>query len=102
MFYVKDSMGNVMCARCGVSGIPMTKDHFIPRACRMPVDGEGNFVAVCEKCNHEKGCSIVLPSWYQYLKEEQKQKLFRYMRYARSYILEKCEDEEILEVVKEL
>lgn len=102
MFYAKDSLGNKICARCGVAGVKLTKDHFIPRACKMPVDGEGNFVAVCEACNKEKDCRIVLPSWYERLAKEHQTKLCRYMRYARSYILSVCEDESIIELVKNL
>lgn len=101
MFYAKDYEGNKICARCGVKKA-LTKDHFIPKSCRMRVNEEGNYVAICEECNKEKGSSIVLPSWYEKLAQEQQNKLLRYMKYARSFILESCEEESILRVVQEL
>ena len=102
MFYAKNIYGNKICARCGNMSDMLTKDHFIPKSCRLPVNEEGNLVAICENCNKEKGCSIVLPSWYEMLSADQQNKLLRYMRYARSYILDVCEDEEILQVVRDL
>ena len=102
MFYAKDYFGNVICARCGMQNAVLTKDHFIPRSCRMRVNEEGNYVAICEECNKEKGCNIVLPTWYVWLEEEQQNKLLRYMKYARSFILTSCDDEEILELVRSL
>lgn len=103
MFYAKDVLGNIIiCARCGATKEVLTKDHFVPRSCRMRVNEEGNYVAVCEECNKEKANRIVPPNWYEYLGEEQKNKLFRYMKYARSFILTSCEDKEILELVRNL
>lgn len=102
MFYAKDYFGNVICARCGMRNVVLTKDHFIPKFCRMRVNEEGNYVAICEKCNKEKGCNIVLPTWYTWLEEEKQNKLLRYMKYARSFILTSCDDEEILELVRSL
>lgn len=102
MFYARDCFGNVICARCGARNVVLTKDHFIPKSCRMLVNEEGNYVAICEACNKEKADKVVLPNWYEYLAEEQQTKLLRYMKYARSFILASCEDEEILKLVQEL
>ena len=102
MIKARDNFGFQICARCGKIGEKMTKDHFIPKSCKMNVNGDGNLVEICETCNKEKGCMIVKPEWYQFLSKEQQNKLLRYMRYARSYILTHTEDEEILEFVKQL
>lgn len=40
MFYAKDILGNKVCARCGVGNKALTKDHFIPKSCRLWVDEE--------------------------------------------------------------
>ena len=101
MYFAKDAIGIPICARCGKYG-KLTKDHFIPKRCCMNVNEEGNYVAICESCNREKGCCIVLPSWYRFLNEEQKHKLTCYMRYARSFIMLNTEDAEILEFVNYL
>ena len=101
MFVVKDVMGYERCARCGKCE-KLTIDHFIPKSCKMTVNENGNYVKICEACNHEKANKIVLPSWYTYLDENQQKKLHRYMRYARSFILAHTDDEEIIEYVKKL
>lgn len=100
MFVVKNAKGETICARCGRIG-KITKDHFIPKSCGMTVSEEGNYVGICENCNQEKGNKIVLPTWYRFLSKEQQEKLVRYMRYARSYILQKCDDEEIIKWFEE-
>ncbi len=101
MFIVYDGAGEEVCARCGEHG-KLTIDHFIPKSCKMTVNENGNYVKICEACNHKKANKIVLPSWYIYLDENQRTKLHRYMRYARSFILEHTDDEEIIEYVKKL
>lgn len=42
----------------------------------MRVNEEGNYVAICEECNKEKACSIVLPTWYEKLAEEQQKNYY--------------------------
>ena len=101
MFIAKDKLGNEICAHCGQMS-KLTRDHFIPKSCRMNVNHDGNYVGVCEKCNREKADSIVLPSWYQYLNETQMNALRRYMKYARSYIISHCIDSNILEYIYKL
>lgn len=101
MFVIKDVMGYERCAKCGKQE-KLTVDHFIPKSCKMTVNENGNYVKICRECNQEKDNRIVLPSWYAYLNDEQKEKLCRYMRYARGYILEHTDDEEIVKYVKGL
>ena len=98
----RDELGVEICARCGRRGLRLTKDHFIPRACGMNVDEAGNIVGLCERCNKDKGCMIVTPNWYRFLKEEQKKPLLRYMRYAKSWILANTDEEEVVQMVKKL
>ena len=88
MFIARNIYGEKICARCGAGYIPLTKDHFIPKSCKMNVNEEGNLVGICKQCNQEKANKVVLPEWYVFLKDEQREKLLRYMRYARSYVLE--------------
>ena len=102
MFVARNIFGNKICARCGKGNVSLTKDHFIPKSCGMNVNGEGNYVAICRNCNQEKANKVVLPEWYEFLQAEQKEKLLRYMRYARSYVVKYVEDEEILKVVERL
>ncbi len=101
MFVAKDVMGFERCAKCGTYD-KLTIDHFIPKSCKMTVNEEGNYVKICRECNQEKANQIVLPSWYTYLDENQQNKLCRYMRYARGYILEHTDDEKIIKYVKRL
>lgn len=101
MFYAKDQTGDTRCARCGKYD-DLTKDHFIPKSCRMTVNEEGNYVGLCVTCNREKADTVVLPSWYRFLDNEQQNKLNRYMRYARSWILEHSTDKEVLHYIKTL
>lgn len=101
MFIAKNQFGDDICAHCGQMSV-ITKDHFIPKSCRMNVNHDGNYVGVCENCNREKADRIVLPSWYQYLNETQMNALRRYMKYARSYIISQCNDSDILEYIHKL
>ena len=101
MFVARDGGGNEVCARCGKQD-KLTIDHFIPKSCKMTVNENGNYVKICRDCNQDKSNEIVLPSWYTYLDKEQQQRLCRYMRYARSYILDNTENKEIIEFVKSL
>lgn len=101
MFFVKNEKGEYICARCGCGG-KITKNHFIPKSCGMTVNEEGNYVGICEKCNREKGDDIVLPSWYSFLPRGQQEELRRYLRYARSYVLQKCKDEEVEKYLREM
>ena len=68
----------------------------------MNVNEEGNYVAICKECNYEKANKVVMPDWYMFLTDEQKEKLVRYMKYARSYVLANIEDEELIEKIKRL
>lgn len=77
MFIARNENGNI-CARCGRQNVKLSKDHFIPKSCKMNVNEEGNY---------EKANKVVMPDWYVFLAEEQKEKLLRYMKYARSYVL---------------
>lgn len=72
MFVAKNENGEKICARCGDKDEKLTIDHYIPKASKMNVMGEGNLVGICEKCNQEKGCTIVSPQWYGYLDEPPK------------------------------
>ena len=101
MFFAKDPSGIKICARCGKYD-KLTIDHFIPQSCRMTVNESGNYVAICQACNRKKANSIVLPSWYTFLTQEQQSKLTRYMRYARSFVISHTDDEEIIEFVRSL
>ncbi len=102
MYVAKDKDGNEICARCGRKSLFLTKDHFIPKCCRMSVNEEGNYVAICTECNKNKADTIVLPSWYGYLNDVQRKNMDRYMRYARSWIRRHTEDREMLEYVERL
>lgn len=102
MFFAKNEIGEKICARCGSLDAPLTKDHYIPKVSKMNVDEEGNLVGLCKKCNREKGNQIVRPDWYTFLKSEQKNRLWRYVRYTRSYILQHTEDMEFVNMVKSL
>ncbi len=101
MFIVKNACGEKICARCGRVSV-LTKDHFIPKSCRMMINEEGNYAGICGDCNKTKADSIVLPDWYLYLSKAQKEGLNRYMKYARSWILGHCTDKDILDHVKQL
>ena len=101
MFIARDENGKI-CARCGMMNEKLTKDHFIPKSCKMNVNEEGNYVAICKKCNEEKANKVVMPDWYLFLADEQKEKLLRYMKYARSYVLENIDDEELAEQIRRL
>lgn len=68
----------------------------------MNVNEEGNYVAICKECNYEKANKVVMPDWYMFLTDEQKEKLVRYMKYARSYVLANIEDEELAEEIRKL
>ena len=68
----------------------------------MNVNEEWNYVAICKECNYEKANKVVMPDWYMFLTDEQKEKLVRYMKYARSYVLANIEDEELIEKIKRL
>lgn len=102
MLVATNEAGYTICARCGKIGERLTKDHFVPKSCRMNVNEEGNYVGLCESCNKEKGCRVVKPDWYVFLSEVKRKKLLRYMRYARSYILANVEDEEVVDFVRKL
>ena len=102
MFVARDQFGNTICARCGQRYEHLTKDHFVPMASKMNVNEEGNLIGLCRQCNQEKGCKIVSPQWYVYLKEEQQEKLWRYLRYARHLVEGLCHDPELLEKMKSL
>lgn len=102
MFIARNIYGDKICARCGQMCERLTKDHFIPKCCRLTVNEEGNYVGLCSDCNREKADSIVLPEWYTYLSEKQKEHLLHYMRYARHFIFEHCTDEVILQLVQHL
>lgn len=95
MLIARDAFGNIICARCGKRCEQVTKDHFIPLASKMNVNEEGNLVGLCRQCNQEKGCKIVSPQWYVYLKEEQRKNLLRYLRYARRIV--EGDDPELIE-----
>ena len=100
--YIATVCGNIqICARCGTVS-ELTKDHFIPQSCYMTVNEAGNYVGLCAKCNSEKANRVVLPSWYTYLDENQKNNLNRYMRYCRSWILNNCTNPAVLSYVKKL
>lgn len=101
MKIAKDEHGYSICARCGKRDT-LTKDHFIPKSCRMTVNEEGNYVGLCVLCNREKADKFVLPSWYIFLSTEQQNALNRYVRYCRSWINSRCVDPEILVYVNEL
>ncbi len=101
MFVVHDNYNNTVCAHCGRK-CKITTDHFIPRSCGMNVNGESNYVGLCEECNREKADKIVLPSWYSFLSTDQQLRLNRIMRYSRSYILGHTDDAEIIEYVSNL
>lgn len=101
MFIAKNNFGDKICARCGRI-IKLTKDHFIPKSCRMTVNENGNYVGLCEECNREKADKFVIPSWYTYLTEDQKESLNRYMRYSRSWIRSNCNDHDILSYMEKL
>lgn len=102
MFIARDSSGNVICARCGHRCEHLTRDHFVPMACKMNVNEEGKLVGLCRECNQEKGCLIVSPQWYIYLSEEQQKMLWRYLRYARRLLGDLCRDPELWEKIKAL
>lgn len=101
MYEARDAFGGKICARCGKKA-KLTKDHFIPQSCGMQVNGEGNLVGLCVVCNGEKADKVVLPSWYVYLNERQKENLNRYMRYCRSWIKSYCTDDRILEYIEKI
>ena len=101
MFIVYDKFGNHLCARCGKE-CELTIDHFIPKSCRMAVNNDSNYVGLCVECNREKADRIVLPSWYRFLDPDRQAKLERIMRYARSYIIQHTEEQEIIDYVEEL
>jgi hypothetical protein len=46
--------GKRQCHYCGVKGVPLTRDHIVPRA-RGGVDKSWNVVDSCEPCNFSKG-----------------------------------------------
>lgn len=102
MFVARNGCGEKICARCGAVNVLLTKDHFIPKSCRMTVNEEGNYVALCRECNQAKANKVVTPDWYLFLKNEQKEKLWRYMRYARSFVEENMEKDEFLKVAERL
>ena len=102
MFIARNEHGSKICARCGRMNAVFTKDHFIPKSCKMNVNEEGNYVALCKACNEEKANKVVMPEWYLFLQPEQKEKLLRYMRYARSYVLENLEDNELADEIRKL
>ena len=102
MFVARDQFGKTICARCGCVCEMLTKDHFVPLACKLDVNGEGNLVGLCRQCNLEKGCRVVLPQWYTYLRKEQQDRLWRYLRYARGFLELLCEDKETLEMIRKL
>ena len=102
MFIARNIYGEKICARCGVENVPLTKDHFIPKSCGLNVNEDGNLVAICRECNQEKADKVVMPEWYVFLKDEQREKLLRYMRYARSYMVTKIKDEDILKRINAL
>lgn len=93
--------GEGKCARCG-QYCKLTIDHFIPKRCGMTVNGEGNYVGICEKCNRDKGGKIVTPDWYKYLDEKKKPALERYMRYAGSWIRSNTDDPEVLDYLEKI
>ncbi len=99
MFVVRNSYGKEICARCGKVSF-LSKDHFIPKSCRMMVNEEGNYVRLCRECNKLKADHIVLPDWYLFLGEVQKERLNRYMKYARSWIRSNCTDKDILDYIE--
>ncbi len=101
MLKAHDKYKHEICARCGKVR-PLTIDHFIPKCCGMPVNDNTNYVGLCEECNREKAATIVLPSWYLYLKKDQQDKLNRIMRYARSYVIGHTDDADVLEYVLQL
>jgi len=101
MFIAKDKYRITICARCGSRCTP-TKDHYIPKSCRMTVNENGNYVGLCVACNREKASRIVLPDWYRYLGEKEKSALLRYFRYASIYIKDNCDDVEVLEFLEML
>ncbi len=55
-----------------------------------------------DACGGYKGDDIVLPSWYSFLPRGQQEELRRYLRYARSYVLQKCKDEEVEKYLREM
>lgn len=101
MLIARDRNGFKICARCG-RATDLTKDHFIPKSCRMDVNNNGNYVGICVECNREKAARVVQPSWYIYLSEEQKSVLKVYMRYCRSWIRNNCTDNEVLKYIEGL
>ena len=101
MFIAKDEFGRVICAHCG-NCCGLTVDHFIPKSCGMSVNENGNYVGLCWKCNNEKADRVVLPAWNKYLKDEQKERLDRIMRYSRSWIITHTDDPEVVEYVLNL
>ena len=100
----KKGFGEGQCARCG-EYCNLTIDHFIPKSKvtkGMNKNNNSNLIGLCKTCNQEKADRIVTPDWYQYLSEERKENLKRYMRYTRGAIRNKTDDPEVLEYLDNL
>lgn len=101
MLTAKNKSGKVICARCGKEEM-LTIDHFIPKCCKMLVNGNSNLVGLCRACNAKKANTIVLPSWYKYLSKEKQAVLIRYMRYCYGWIKNNTDDPEVLRFIETL